>query len=64
MICVFFKKGDRNSTLMSTTIIKVIFKATTMTFRQIFVALGPFKHYVSKEVGGWGQKMAIFSDLQ
>ena len=25
---------------------------------------GPFKYYVSKEVGGWGQKMAIFADLQ
>ena len=25
---------------------------------------GPFKYYVSKEVAGWGQKMAIFSDLQ
>ena len=26
--------------------------------------LGPFKYYVIKEVGGWGQKMAIFDDLQ
>ena len=25
---------------------------------------GPFKYYVSKEMGGWGQKMAIFEDLQ
>ena len=25
---------------------------------------GPFKYYVIKEVGGWGQKMAIFDDLQ
>ena len=24
----------------------------------------PFKYYVSKEVGGWGQKMAICADLQ
>ena len=24
---------------------------------------GPFKYYVSKEVGGWGQKMAFFADL-
>ena len=24
---------------------------------------GPFKYYVIKEVGGWGQKMAIFDDL-
>ena len=23
-----------------------------------------FKYYVNKEVGGWGQKMAIFDDLQ
>jgi hypothetical protein len=29
------------------------------TFRR-----GPFKYYVSKEVGGWGKKMAIFADLQ
>ena len=28
------------------------------------VCKGPFKHYVSKEVGRWGQKMAIFADLQ
>ena len=25
---------------------------------------GPFKYYVIKEVGGWGQKMAIFDYLQ
>ena len=25
---------------------------------------GPFKYYVIKEVGGLGQKMAIFDDLQ
>ena len=25
---------------------------------------GPFKYYVIKEVGGWGQKMAIFDDLK
>ena len=25
---------------------------------------GPFKYYVIKEVGGWGQKMAIFDGLQ
>ena len=27
-------------------------------------AWGPFKYYVIKEVGGWGQKMAILNDLQ
>ena len=25
---------------------------------------GAFKYYVIKEVGGWGQKMTIFDDLQ
>ena len=25
---------------------------------------GPFKYYISKEVGGWRQKMALFADLQ
>ena len=25
---------------------------------------GPFKYYVIKEVGGWGQKLAILDDLQ
>ena len=25
---------------------------------------GPFKYYVIKEVGGWGQIIAIFDDLQ
>ena len=24
---------------------------------------GPFKYYIIKEVGGWGQIMAIFDDL-
>ena len=24
---------------------------------------GPFQYYVSKDVGGWGQKMAIFAEL-
>ena len=28
------------------------------------LAWGAFKYYVIKEVGGWGQKMAIFDDLQ
>ena len=28
------------------------------------VAKGPFKFYVTKEVSGWGQKMAISDDLQ
>jgi hypothetical protein len=36
-----------------------IAKIFTITF-----AKGPFKYYVIKEVGGWGQKMAIFDDLQ
>ena len=27
-------------------------------------AKGPFKYYVIEEVGGWGQKMANFDDLQ
>ena len=25
---------------------------------------GPFKYYVIKEVGGWGQKIAILDDLR
>ena len=25
---------------------------------------GPFKYYIIKEVGGWGQKKAIFDDVQ
>ena len=28
------------------------------------VTKGPFKYYVIKEVGGWGQIMAIYDDLQ
>ena len=31
---------------------------------QISQGKGPFKYYVIKEVGGWGQKMEIFEDLQ
>ena len=32
--------------------------------RNLMLYRGPFKYYVIKEVGGWGQKMAIFDDLQ
>ena len=34
--------------------------------KQVYLILlkGPFKYYVIKEVGVWGQKMAIFDDLQ
>jgi hypothetical protein len=30
----------------------------------IMLGMGPFKYYVINEVGGWGQKTAIFDDLQ
>ena len=30
----------------------------------VYADKGPFKYYVIKEVGGWGQKMAIYDDLQ
>ena len=30
----------------------------------LFIGKGPFKYYVIKEVGGLGQKMVIFTDLQ
>ena len=36
-----------------------IIRQQVMTFHK-----GPFKFYVSKEVGGWGQKKEIFADLQ
>ena len=32
--------------------------------KRIKLGKGPFKYYVIKEVGGWGQKTAIFDDLQ
>ena len=35
-----------------------------MFFYPIVLHLGAFKYYVIKEVGGWGQKTAIFDDLQ
>ena len=31
---------------------------------RILNSKGSFKYYVIKEMGGWGQKMAIFDDLQ
>ena len=31
---------------------------------QTLLSTGPFKYYVTKEVGGLGQKMGIFVDLQ
>ena len=34
------------------------------TRQKPFFIKGPFKYYIIKEVGGWGQKMAIFDDLQ
>ena len=30
---------------------------------KIVMSKGPFKYYVIKEVGGWGQNMAILDDL-
>ena len=35
----------------------------TITKRQKKLNKGQFKYYVIKEVGEWGQKMAIFDDL-
>ena len=39
-----------------------------MTLAEMFhaemVYKGAFKYYVIKEVGGWGQEMAFFDDLQ
>ena len=28
------------------------------------LTMGPFKYYVSKKVGRWGQEMVIFADSQ
>ena len=36
----------------------------TIFFSKCHLPKGPFKYYFIKEVGGWGQKMAIFDDLQ
>ena len=36
----------------------------SMAWSENILTKGPFKYYVIKEVGGWGQKMAIFDDLQ
>ena len=59
---------------LSTMIVASIFLGHRMRLYKIFNALllisgtpigkGPFKYYVIKEVGGWGQKMVIFNDLQ
>ena len=38
--------------------------STTYLGEFYFLTKGPFKYYVIKEMGGWGQKMAIFDDLQ
>ena len=35
-----------------------------MLGREHLVLMLGFKYYVSKEVGGWGQKMAIFAGLE
>ena len=40
------------------------FRSTNVGSSVIGTRRGPFKYYVIKEVGGWGQKMAIFDDLQ
>ena len=40
--------------------IEVMFHKRNLT--QYVLSMGPFKYYVIKEVGGWGQKMAIFDD--
>ena len=45
--------------LLNLTIRLEIFETLKFMFSK-----GPFKYYVIKDVGGWGQKMAIFDDLQ
>ena len=37
---------------------------TKKSCNMCLITKGPFKYYVIKEVGEWGQKMAIFDDLQ
>ena len=32
--------------------------------REKNIPMGPFKYYIIKKVGGWGQIMVIFDDLQ
>jgi hypothetical protein len=39
-------------------------KVCAVEFAKLTSYKGPFKYYVMKEVGGWGQKMAIFDDLR
>ena len=39
-------------------------KIGLVTCPKMSIGWGPFKYYVIKEVGVWGQKMAIFDDLK
>ena len=46
--------------------VKFIYSEKATKFCEIFpllLTMGPFKYYVIK-VGGWGQNMAIFDNLQ
>ena len=46
------------------TNIWIIIRDFGLLDQKCLISKGPFKYYVSKEVGGWGQKMAIHTDLQ
>ena len=43
---------------------EVLVYPAVKNFSFFILRKGPFKYYVIKEVGGWGQKMAILDDLQ
>ena len=53
-----------NAFFLANDIVLFIQNKDHVSFHWLYLAQGPFKYYVIKEVDGWGQKMAIFDDLQ
>ena len=49
---------------LSTDKKNMVWDFATFVEKNTNITVGPFKYHVIKEVGGWGQKMAIFDDLQ
>ena len=59
--CYFRSDAKKFRNALNTSYLEVV---QTKNAFALSYTKGAFKYYVIKEVGGWGQKMAIFDDHQ
>ena len=64
MVCTHTFQKNLNQESNARTIVRSSDEADYKDNKQYKFLQGPFKYYVSKEVGGLGQKVAILADLQ